>query len=107
MRKRLADSENFPSVYDEMHDTMEPHIMNRTLAIEPPSGTFSPTEAPPRISATPTSFAAGAARDALAVRWLPWMLEGLFEVLIEILSVVYLIGAVGFGGLLLYYSLGR
>jgi hypothetical protein len=92
-----------------MHDTIEPHKMNRTLAIEPLSGTFRPTEASPRISATHTRFEAGAgpARDALPVRWLPWKLEELFEVLIEILSVVYLIGAVGFGGLLLYYSLGR
>jgi hypothetical protein len=39
-----------------MHDTMEPHKMNRTLAIEPLSGTFSPTEAPPGISAMPTSY---------------------------------------------------
>jgi hypothetical protein len=92
-----------------MHDTMEPHKMNRTLAIEPLSGTFSPTEAPPGISAMPTSYTAGAgpARDAPPVRWLSWKLEELFEMLIEILSVVYLIGAVGFGGLLLYYSLGR
>jgi hypothetical protein len=92
-----------------MHDTTEPHKMNRTLAIEPLNGTFSPTEAPPRRVATPTRFAAGAgpARDTLPVRRFTWKLEELFEVLIEILSVVYLIGAIGFGGLLLYYSLGR
>lgn len=87
-----------------MKDTIESHKMNRTLAMEPLSGTFSPTEAPPRISAVPTSFEAeaGPGNDALPIRW-----GQLFEVLIEILSVVYLIGAVGFGGLLLYYSLGR
>jgi hypothetical protein len=83
--------------------------MNRTLAIEPRSGTISPTEAPPRITAMPPIFATGAgpARNTRPVRWFPWKLEELFEVLIEILSVVYLVGAVGFGGLLLYYSLGR
>lgn len=83
--------------------------MNPVLTIEPTDGTFVSTETPPNFPRQPTTFETEAepGRKVIPVWWPHWKFEESFEALIAILSVAYLIGAIGFGGLLLFYTLSR
>jgi hypothetical protein len=79
--------------------------MNSTLAIEP----LKRSE-PQFLSSSPdTTFESQTERGGSAIPF--WRfhlkLEERFDAFIATLSVVYLIGGIGFGGLLLFYALSR
>jgi hypothetical protein len=107
--KRLTDSEKSSVDLNETPDLIQPPKMNSILTIEPTHGTFVTTETQPSFSGPPPTFET-AAEPGSKVRpdwWSNWKFEKCFEAFIAILSVAYLIGAIGFGGLLLFYTLSR
>jgi hypothetical protein len=108
----LADSENFSSIQGQTQNPIQSRKMNPRLGIESLSGTFVPTvprETEPILDADQTKFETEGepAGEALPVWRSSWKFEDPFEALIAMLSVVYLTGAIGFGGLLLFYTLCR
>jgi hypothetical protein len=78
--------------------------MNPTLTIESLSETLAPNQTPLLDASEQTlQTEAGAARVTVA---LPvWKFGDLFEALMAMGSIVYMIGALGFGALLLFYTL--
>jgi hypothetical protein len=83
--------------------------MNPTLPIEPLHRTYASTDTGRHSSSTNTTFESQAERGVSAVpfRCSCSKFEEHLETFIAMLSLVYLIGAVGFGGLLLFYTLSR
>jgi hypothetical protein len=83
--------------------------MNANLTIESLNGALVPNETPPVFSGKQTASQreAESVRDAISVWCSPRKFDALLETIIPILSLVYLIGAIGFGGLLLFYVLSR
>jgi len=83
--------------------------MNSTLAIEPLNGTYVPAD-PQCLSSSPdTTFESQTERVGSAILFwrFPLKFEERFDAFIAMLSLVYLIGGIGFGGLLLFYALSR
>ena len=83
--------------------------MNSTVAIEPLNRTYVPA-APQCLSSLPeTTFDSQtepSGGDSPFWRFDP-KFEERFDAFIAMLSLVYLIGGIGFGGLLLFYVLSR
>ncbi len=79
--------------------------MNSTLTIGSLSGTLVSDDEQTLTSAQETTFENEAAptRDTIYLRWSSF--RELFEGILAILTVLYLIGAVGFGAMLLFYTL--
>jgi hypothetical protein len=83
--------------------------MNPTLSMEPLNRTFPSPDAERHFSSSGTTFESIAepGRKAVPVWWSLWKFEERIETFVALLSVVYLIGAIGFGGLLLFDALNR
>jgi hypothetical protein len=83
--------------------------MNSTLAIEPLSRAYVPAD-PLCLSSSPeTTFESQTEPSANAIpfwRFHP-KFEERFDAFIAMLSLIYLIGGIGFGRLLLFYALSR
>jgi hypothetical protein len=83
--------------------------MNPTLAIEPLNGTHASADTQRLPSSPDTTIESLAEHGWSAIPF--WCSHRKFEEHIEtfiaMLSLVYLIAAVGFGGLLLFYTLSR
>jgi hypothetical protein len=89
-----------------LHSTAK---MNSTLTIEPLKRPYAPTD-PQRLSSSPdTTFAPQAEHGRCAIPfWCSHLkFEERFETFIAMLSLFYLIGGIGFAGLLLFYALSR
>jgi hypothetical protein len=83
--------------------------MNSTLAIEPLNSTYVPAD-PQCLSSSPeATFESQTERGESAIPFWrsPLKFEEHFDAFIAMLSLVYLIGGIGFGGLLLFYVLSR
>jgi hypothetical protein len=82
--------------------------MNQTLAIETCRGSFA-NGTSANVSSERSEFAGETASTSgqRPKRRSVWKFEERFEALIGLLSVVYLLGAFGFGGLLVFYILSR
>jgi hypothetical protein len=83
--------------------------MNSTLAIEPLNSTYVPAD-PQCLSSSPdTTFESQTerARSVIPFCRLHLKFEERFDAFIAMLSLVYLVGGIGFGGLLLFYVLSR
>jgi hypothetical protein len=80
--------------------------MNSTLTIGSLSGTLVSDEQTV-ISAQETTFEKESAptRDAIHLRRSTFRIEELFEGILAFLTGAYLLGAVGFGAMLLFYTL--
>jgi hypothetical protein len=98
----------FPSISKRRNDLVQLPKMN-PLTIEPTNGTFVSTETQHNFSRQPTTFQTEveAGRKVIPVWWAIWKFEECFDAFSAILSVAYLIGAIGFGGLLLFDTLNR
>jgi hypothetical protein len=83
--------------------------MKAFFAIEQPSRIMVPIERQSILSPRQTTFETTPepARDPIAAWWLSWKLEDHADEFAAMLSIVYLIGAVGFAGLLLFCNLGQ
>jgi hypothetical protein len=83
--------------------------MNSTLPIEPLNRTYAPSDSHSLSSSPDSSFELPAESGESAIPFCGSHLkfEERFETLIATLSLVYLIGGIGFGGLLLFYTLSR
>jgi hypothetical protein len=83
--------------------------MNPTLAIEQLSGALVQNQTPTILSVKQTTLEAeaGPTKTAFPIWSSYWKSEEHFEAFMTILSVIYLIGAISFGGLLLFYALSR
>jgi hypothetical protein len=83
--------------------------MNPNLTIESLNGALVPHQTQPVFSGkqTASQTEAGSVRDAISVWCSSGKLDALLDTIIPILSRVYLIGAIGFGGLLLFYMSSR
>ena len=81
--------------------------MNSTLTIGSLGGTLVADDEQTFISGQETTFEkeAAATRDAIHLRRSSFRIEELFEGILAILTGGYLIGAVGFGAMLLFYTL--
>lgn len=83
--------------------------MNSPLTIEPLNRTCAPVD-PQCLSSSPdTTFESQTERGEGAIPFWrsPLRFEERFETFIAMLSLVYLIGGIGFAGLLLFYALSR
>ena len=82
--------------------------MNSILGIGPLSGTLVSDDEQTVISAQEIKFEkeAGPIRDSMRLRSIR-RFEELLEGILAFLTVGYLMGAIGFGGLLLFYNLHR
>jgi hypothetical protein len=83
--------------------------MNSTLTIEPLNRTCAPADPQCLASSPDTTFESQAERGGSGIPfWRSHLkFEERFETFIAMLSLVYLIGGIGFAGLLLYYALSR
>jgi hypothetical protein len=83
--------------------------MKAFFAVEQLSRIMVPIERQSTLSPKQTTFETTPepTRDSIAAWWLSWKLEDHVDEFTAMLSIVYLIGAVGFGGLLLFCNLGR
>jgi hypothetical protein len=83
--------------------------MNSTLAIEPLNRTYVPADLQCLSSSPDTAFESQTEHGGSAIPFWRFHLkfEERFDAFIAILSLVYLIGGIGFGGLLLFYALSR
>jgi hypothetical protein len=83
--------------------------MNSTLTIEPLNSTCAPADRQGLSSSPQTTLEPPTERGGGAVPFWSAQLkfEERFETFIAMLSLVYLIGGIGFAGLLLFYALGR
>jgi len=83
--------------------------MNSTLTIEPLNRTCAPADRQCLSSSPETTLESQSEHGGSAVPfWCSQLkLEERFETFIAMLSLVYLIGGVGFAGLLLFYALSR
>ena len=81
--------------------------MNSTLVVKPLNGSFIPDETSSVLSAQQATFKTEreSARNAVPVRWSSRKFELLADTFIAMLSLLYLLGAIGFGGLLFYYAI--
>jgi hypothetical protein len=81
--------------------------MNSTLTIGSLSGTLVSDDEQTVTATQETTFEqeSAPARDAIYLWWPSFRIEELFEGILAILTVTYLIGAVGLGAMLLFYTL--
>jgi hypothetical protein len=81
--------------------------MNSTLAIGSLSGTLVSDDEHTVTSAQETTFEKETAptSDPIYLQWSYFRIEELFEGILAFLTVAYLIGAVGLGAMLLFYTL--
>lgn len=83
--------------------------MNTTLTIEPLNSTY-PAADPQCLPSSPDTTSESQAESGEKVRpscCSHLKFEERFDTLIAMLSLVYLMGGIGFGGLLLFYALSR
>ena len=83
--------------------------MKAFFAIEQLSRIMVPNERQSILSPKQTTFETSPepATDSIAAWWLSWKLEDHVDELTAMLSIVYLIGAIGFASMLLFCNLGR
>jgi hypothetical protein len=107
--KTIGGHKVIPSISRTNAHLISTAKMNPTLTIEPLHSTYASTDTERLSSSTNSTFESQAERAVSAIPF--WCSRSKFEehleTLIAMLSLVYLIGAVGFGGLLLFYTLSR
>jgi hypothetical protein len=83
--------------------------MNSTLTVEPLNRTYVPAELQCLPSSPDSTVESQSERGGSATPFwrFPLKFEERFDAFIAMLSLVYLIGGIGFGGLLLFYALSR
>jgi hypothetical protein len=83
--------------------------MNPVLIIEPVTGTFVSVGKQAMLTASNTILETDKrrAKNSVPVQWSPHRFEELFTGIFAMLSVVYLVGAAGFTGMLFFYALSH
>jgi hypothetical protein len=83
--------------------------MNPILIIEPVTGTLVSVETRTILPASKRTLGTETqpAKDAVPPRWPPYRFEEPFKGILAMLSVMYLVGAIGFTGMLLFYALSH